>query len=161
VFAMAFNFLWGAGYFVFSAVTNVGDWAFVLRDLALQPSWLWRFLMGTIGVFLYYCSVQLVASHLPQGTPLVVPYLVAGMVSCFAALFFAGPMLPAMREAAQESFGAGIGLLLLSYRNSRRPESSPTVEFVIHSNGWLLASAFATLAFIATLGRGFVFGGHA
>jgi hypothetical protein len=82
VFAMAFNLFWGAGYFVKSAVTNDGDWAFVLRDLALQPNWLWRCLMGALGVYLYYRSIQLIAFYLPSGTPLVVPYLVAGAVAC-------------------------------------------------------------------------------
>lgn len=153
--AVAFNLFWGAGYFVFSAVTNTGDWAFVLRDLALQPSWLWRFLMGALGVYLYYRSVALVALHLPSGTPLVAPYLAAGAVSCFAALFFVGPTLPAIREAAQESLGAAIGLLLLACRNSRRFESQSSVVFVNHSNGWVFASVLGTLAFVATLGRGY------
>ena len=158
VFAMAFNLFWGAGYFVFSAVTNTGDWAFVLRELALQPSWLWRCLTGALGVYLYYRSVALVALHLPSGTPLVAPYLVAGTVSCFAALFFAGPTLPAIREAAQESFGAAVGLLLLAYRNSSRVDSQPSVVFVNRSGGWVFTSALVTLAFVATLGRGY---GHA
>jgi hypothetical protein len=37
--AMAFNLFWGAGYLIYSAVTNSGDYAFVLRDLALEPNW--------------------------------------------------------------------------------------------------------------------------
>lgn len=160
VFAMAFNLFWGAGYFVKSAVTNDGDWAFVLRDLALQPNWLWRCLMGALGVYLYYRSIQLIAFYLPSGTPLVVPYLVAGAVACLAALFFDGPTLPALREAAQEGFGA-VGLLLLAYWNSRRAVPPSSIVFVSHSNGWLITSVMITLAFIATLGIGFVFGGHA
>jgi hypothetical protein len=161
VFAMAFNLFWGAGYFIFSAVTHTGDWAFVLRDLALQPRWLWWCLMGVLGVYLYYRSIALVAFHLPPRTPLVAPYLVAGAVSCFAAFFFAGPTLPAIGEAAQESFGAGVGLLFLAYRNSTRAESQPSLALVGHSYGWLVASALATLAFVAILGRGFMAGGHA
>jgi hypothetical protein len=157
VFAMAFNLFWGAGYFVFSAVTDHGDWAFVLRDLALQPRWLWRGLMGVLGAYLYHRSIRRVAFYLPSGTPLVVPYLAAGAVSCLAALFFAGPILPAVREAAQESFGAGVGLLLLAYRNSHPAESPPSVVLVNPSKGWMLTSALVTLAFVATLGRGLVF----
>jgi hypothetical protein len=161
VFAMAFNLLWGAGYFIFSAATNSGDWAFVLRDLALQPGWLWRCFMGALGVYLYYCSVRLIALHLPPRTPLVVPYLVAGAVSCFATLFFTGPTLPAIREAAQESFGAAVGLLLLAWRNSSRGESQLSGVFVNYSNGWLITSVLVTLGFVATLGQGFGVGGHA
>jgi hypothetical protein len=161
VFAMAFNLFWSEGYFVFSAVTNSGDLAFVLRDLSLQPSWLWRFVMGAIGVFLYYGSIRLIASHLPAHTPLLVPYLVAGVVSCFAALCFAGPTLPAIVDAAQESFGAAIGLLLLAYRNSSRVQLQSSAIFVSQSNGWLVTSMIVTIVFVATLGRGFGVGGHA
>jgi hypothetical protein len=161
VFAMAFNLFWGAGYFVFSAVTNTGDWAFVLRDLALEPRWLWRCLMGALGAYLYDRSIALIASHLPPHTPLVAPYLVAGAVSCLAALCFTGPILPAIREAAQESFGAAAGLLLLAYRNSSRAESRSPVVWVGHSNGWILTSTLVLLAFVATLGRGFGVGGPA
>ncbi len=160
VFAMAFNLFWGAGYFVFSAVTNTGDWAFVLRGLALEPSWLWRCLMGALGVYLYERSVAITASHLPPRTPLVVPYLVAGAVSCLAALFFTGPTLPALRESAQESLGAAVGLLLLAFRNSRREESQSSILWVGPSKGWLLAAALGLLAFVATLGRGFGAGGR-
>jgi hypothetical protein len=161
LFSMAFNLFWGSGYFIFSAVANKGDWAFVLRDLALQPIWLWRKLMGALGVYLYYRSILLVAFYLPQGTPLVLPYLVAGAVSCLAALFFAGPILPALRESAQESFVSNIGLLLLAYRNFHRFESASGVVVANPSNEWVLTGALITLAFFATLGRGFVFGGHA
>jgi hypothetical protein len=31
VLAMAFNFFWGAGYFLYSGVANEGDWALVIR----------------------------------------------------------------------------------------------------------------------------------
>lgn len=161
VFAMAFNLFWGAGYFIFSAITNNGDWAFALRGLALQPNWLWRGLMGALGVDLYHRSIELVAFYLPSGTPLVVPYLAAGVVSCLAALFFVGLPLPAVGEAAQESFAAGVGLLLFAYRKFHRPESRSAVVLVNQSNRWVLAGALLILAFVATLGRGFVFIGHA
>ena len=161
-FALAFNLFWGAGYFVFSAVTNRGDWFFVLRDLALQPCWLWRGLMGALGVLLYHRSMRIVAIYLPAGTPLVVPYLASGLVSCVAARFFVGPVLLAIREAAQESFGAGIGLLLLAYyrHTSQVGRHSPAVV-VPCSNGWVIAAVVATAAFIVTLGHGFVFGSPA
>jgi hypothetical protein len=151
---MAFNLFWGAGYFVFSSITDTGDWAFVLRGLALQPRPLWLFLMGAFGVALYYRSMRLIAARLPGGTPLVVAYLSAGAVSCLGVLFFNGPVLPALREAAMESFGAAISLLLLARRTSTPREPAVAEMVVTRSNGWILASAFATLAFVATLGRG-------
>jgi len=154
VLAMAFDLFWGAGYFIFSAVTNTGDWAFVLRDLSLEPRWLWRLLMGALGVVIYVRSARAVAAHLPPGTPLVWPYLVAGVVSCVAALFYAGPVLPAVREAALESFGAAVGLPLLAYRGSKQARASPSPSLVAHSNGWLLFAALVTMLFFLVLGRG-------
>ena len=161
VFTMAFNLFWGAGYFVSSAITNNGDWAFVLRDLRLQPNWLWRCLMGALGAYLYYRSVLLTAFYLPRRTPLVFPYLSAGIVSCVAVLFFNGPKLPALGEAVQEIFGASVGLLLLAYFRARRPEPPPVVMPVEHSFGWLIPALLVTLVFFATLGRGFIISGHA
>lgn len=161
VFTMAFNLFWGAGYFVSSAVTNNGDWAFVLRDLRLRPDGLWRCLMGALGVYLYYRSVLLTAFYLPPRTPLVFPYLFAGIVSCVAVLFFNGPKLPALGEAVQEIFGAAVALLLLAYYRSRRAGPAPAVTPVEQSFGWLITSLLVTLLFFATLGRGFIPGGHA
>jgi hypothetical protein len=154
VLAMAFNLFWGAGYFILSAVTNTGDWSFVLRDLSLEPRWLWRLLMGALGVVIYVRSARAVATHVPPGTPLVWLYLIAGMVSCVAALFYAGPALPAVREAAQESFGAAVGLLFLAYRKSKQPHALPSPSLVAHSNAWLLSSALVTILFLLVLGRG-------
>ena len=88
VLAMAFNLFWGAGCFILSAVTNTGDWAFVLRQLELEPVWVWRLAIGALGIFIYRRAMRLLASQLSAGTPLVVPYLVTGTFSCVAALFF-------------------------------------------------------------------------
>ena len=154
VLAMAFNLFWGGGYFLFSALLNTGDWAFVLRELSLKPLWLWRLSMGALGVAIYVGSARAADRYLPTGTPLVLPYLVAGMVSCIAALFFTGPVLPAVREAARESFEANVGLLYLAYRNSKQAHASPSPNPVAHSNGWLLFSVVITILFILVLGRG-------
>jgi hypothetical protein len=151
---MAFNLFWGAGYFIFSATTNKGDWAFVLRDLSLEPRWLWRLLMGVLGVVIYVYSTRAIATLVPLGTPVVWPYLVAGMVSCVAALFYTGPTLPAVREAARESFGAAVGLLFIAYRGSKQAPAAPSPILVSHSNGWLLFSALVTILFFLVLGRG-------
>lgn len=154
VFTMAFNLFWGAGYFVFSAVTDTGDWAFVLRDLSLQPRPLWLFLSGVLGICLYSGSVQLVARQLPQRIPLLAVYLAAGFVSCVAALFFTGPLWPALREAAMESFGAAVGLLFLARRTSWQGAPAVLETIVARSNRWLGVSAFVVPVFVATLGRG-------
>jgi hypothetical protein len=154
VLAMGFNLFWGAGCFILSAVTNTGDWAFVLRQLELEPVWAWRLGMGVLGVFIYWWAMRLVARHLPIGTPLFVPYLVAGIFSCFAALFFFGPVAPALREAALEGFGVGIGLLFLALNRPEQKTDPPPDIVIAAGNAWLFAATVLAVIFIATLGRG-------
>lgn len=154
VLTMAFNLFWGAGYFIFSAVTNTGDWAWVLRDLALTPLWLWRSLLGVLGVFIYARSVRIVYKSWPTGVSFVVPYLTAGAISCLATFFYFGPMLPAFREAAEESFVAAIGLLWLAGRAQRSALPAAPSPFS-PSNYWSLFAVVIVFTFWLTLGRGF------
>jgi hypothetical protein len=107
--------------------------------------------MGVLGLFLYERSVRLAAINLPLGAPLIFPYAVAGVVSSLATLVLTGAKFPALREGAQESFGAAIGLLFLA----SQPDQAPVL--VWRSNGWIVAAALATLSFVATLGRGLIF----
>lgn len=154
--AMAYNLFWGAGYFAFSAVTNGGDWAYVLGDLAVEPRWLWRCGMGLLGALLYYGSMRLVSVRLPVRAPLLLAYLSAGVLSCVAVLFFNGPVLPALRDAVQESFGVGVGLLMLRRSRYAMADAGRAADSIGYSNGWLLAALFVIVAFVATLGRGLV-----
>ena len=154
-FAMAFTLFWGTGYFVFSGVTDTGDWSFVLRGLPLEPHWLWRTLISVLGAYLYCESVKRVAIYVPPGTPLVLPYLVGGAVSVSAVLFFAGSTLPALRAAMQESLGAAVGFLFLAYKDTRRGDLASAAARVAFSPRWLIISAIVMVAFFATLGRGF------
>jgi hypothetical protein len=154
--AMAFNLLWGSGYFLYSAFSNEGDWSWVLRDLALEPRWAWRWGIGILGLILYDRSIEWAAARFPARLPLLLPYLTAGALSCLAALCFAGPTLPALRQAALESFGASAGLLLLANRNRRLdPDKPPAAEIVPRSWSWIVVAVLITILFLATLGRGF------
>ncbi|CTP91656.1 putative membrane protein [Xanthomonas translucens pv. phlei] len=67
----ACNGLWGAGYLIFSAITDTGDLAFVARDLVLRPAWAWRLGMGLAGLWLCRSVVRNVAPCLPNGMPLL------------------------------------------------------------------------------------------
>lgn len=51
---MLMNWLYGAGYWMFSGIADVGDMAVVIRGW--QPSWLWHVLMAVIGslIFLFF-----------------------------------------------------------------------------------------------------------
>ncbi len=156
VFAAAYNAFWACGYIILSAVTDYGDWAFVLHDLALSPPWLWRCLMALLGVALYYIAIRLFVLHLPRGTPILLPCLAAGVLACGAALFYAGPVLPALRESVQEGFGAGVGLLLIARARYRRGEQLQPDTSLSPSRGWVIAAIAVIILFVATLGRGVI-----
>jgi hypothetical protein len=144
-----------------SAVANSSDFAYLLHVLAVSPPWLGRLVLGALGLFVYWVGMRATSKRAVQGTSLVISYAVAGIVSCVAALFFVGSVAPALREAALESFGSAIGLLLLARGMSRRsvhgffPMPSPS------GYGWLAAGVLATIAFILLLGRGIVVAGNA
>jgi len=156
VFAAAFNAFWACGYIILSAVTDNGDWAFVLHDLALNRPWLWRCLMALLGVALYYVAIRLVVPRLPHGTPILLPCLAAGLLACVAALFYAGPVLPALRDSALEGFGAGVGLLLIARARYRRGDQLQPETSLPTSRGWVVAAIAVVVVFVATLGHGVI-----
>jgi hypothetical protein len=50
------NFLTGFGYFLFSGVGRIGDWADVMAPL--HPEWVWRVVLATGGFALYWIATQ-------------------------------------------------------------------------------------------------------
>jgi hypothetical protein len=54
---MLMNWLYGAGYWVFSGIANVGDMATVINSWT--PAWLWRVLMTIAGLLLFMFFIQL------------------------------------------------------------------------------------------------------
>lgn len=161
VLTCAFNLFWLSGCMLISATTGGSDFAYLLRVLAVSPSWLGRVVVGTLGVLVYWAGMRATSKHTDRSRALVISYAVAGIVSCGAALFFVGPVAPAVREAALESFGSAIGLLWAARGMSRR--SAQTSGSLPSSSGctWLTTGVLATVAFILLLGRGIVVAGNA
>jgi len=158
---LAFNFFWLAGCMLESAVSNESDFAYPLRVLAVNPPWIGRVTLGALGLLVYGFGLKATSRHAARGASLAGSYVVAGLVSCAAALLFVGTNANAVRGAALESFGSAIGLLLLAGARSRH--STPRAPFISPASGygWLSAGALATLAFILLLGRGLVVAGNA
>jgi hypothetical protein len=52
---MTVNLLQGAGYFLFSGVANIGDWAAFFSGFS--PTWLWRLGLILLGSVLYLLAV--------------------------------------------------------------------------------------------------------
>src|SRR5215475_13747906 len=94
VLALAGNLFTGTGYFLFSGVANFGDWRTVIEGL--QPHWMWRVGLISLGASSYYASMLLVMAKLrpfqgpdPQSVRWVcwTPYFTAGLLAGLAALF--------------------------------------------------------------------------
>src|SRR3954469_9700508 len=77
IFVFAFNALWGTGYFIYSAVLDTGDLAFVWRVNPLAAPWLWRLVLGGVGVFLYSRAMRVMAPLLPPKLPVLLVYFSA------------------------------------------------------------------------------------
>src|SRR4051812_29296299 len=49
---MVFNLLSAGGYFLYSGIGNIGDWAYVIHDL--HPAWAWRTGLTALGLVTYW-----------------------------------------------------------------------------------------------------------
>jgi len=155
------NVLMGAGYFLFSGIGDIGDWAAVARG-TLPPS-IWRPTMAVFGAVLYWILARTSARALRplvgsdnlamrRGRRLAVPaYFAGGLLYCISGLFNpVGPILIAI-SAAAASFGGASGLLwLTSLLPHFRADGEPIA--LSRSHGWIAAGAVSALVFVALLG---------
>jgi hypothetical protein len=163
----AFN-LFNVGYLVVSACTNSGDWAAVISGLS--PSWLWRSVLGLVGIIFYVWSLRWVASFaidfvnhrqvaIGEGRRLVWPaYLAAGVVLTVASIF--NPISPnlILVSGIGASFGLNCGFLFLPPVIVRNATYHGVGEGRIpFSTSWLIVSVFICGFFIGILGPGINF----
>ena len=155
------NLLMGAGYFLFSGVGNIGDWAAVASG-ALSPL-IWRPAMTVFGGALYFLLArrsghwlgELAGSDelsMQRGRLLTVPaYIAGGLLFCVSGLFNPlGPVLIAV-SAAAASFGGASGLLWLTLflRGAKRSAEPAELQ---RSYAWIVAGCAVSVIFIAILG---------
>jgi hypothetical protein len=155
------NFLMAAGYFLFSGVGNIGDWADVARG-TMSPL-VWRPALALFGGALYFVLARRSAAWLGTlvgGDPLTMaraarvtlpPYLAGGILYCVSGLFNpVGPVLIAI-SAAAASFGGASGLVWLIQFLRARSLAGPPADLG-RSPGWIVAGAIAAIVFVAILG---------
>ena len=155
------NLLMGAGYFLFSGIGNIGDWAFVAGG-TMSPA-IWRPLMAVFGGALYFLLARqsafwlraLVGSDelaMKRSKLLTVPaYIAGGLLYCISGLFNpVGPILIAI-SAAAASFGGASGLLWLTQFVRGGEHSAAPIELK-RSYGWIVAGCVVSLIFVAILG---------
>lgn len=143
------NLLMAAGYFLFSGIGNIGDWAAVFRDTA--PPIVWRPILAIIGGALYYFFARRAATWAQPFANakrlMTISYFTGGLLYCISGAFNPhGPLLIAI-SAAAASFGGTSGLM---WMDSFVP---PGGEVTIARNrGWIAAGAITAAIFIGVLG---------
>ena len=160
------NPLMGAGYFLFSGVGNIGDWAAVASGI-VSPL-IWRPAMAVLGGTVYFLLARqsgqwlgaLVGSDdlsMRRSRLLSIPaYVAGGLLFCLSGLFNpVGPVLIAI-SAAAASFGGASGLLWLTQLSRDNKRSAEPAELG-RSYAWIVAGCIASVIFVGILGPGIHF----
>ena len=162
VLAMAGNLFTGTGYFLFSGVTNFGDWAAVIGDL--EPHWLWQLGLVVVGALSYWWSMLLVARKLKPFRDRLAPrrmrglcwtpYFADGILAGLGGLLNPLGLFYVIASALPSTLGANAGLLSLPGIMRRWPQEEEPVGVVARSPAWIATGGAASLLFIFVLGRG-------
>jgi len=168
---MAVNLLSGGGYFLYSGVANIGDWADFTAGL--NPAWAWRVGLVIVGAVVYtafiWISLRELLPFLGPRTPqrwrharrlTVVAYLAGGVLSCIAGLFNPVGMVLVAISAAAASLGGTSGLAWMwqFVRDPQFPASEIEFGPLTRSRTWIVSGAIVAAVFIAVLGPGVVLG---
>jgi hypothetical protein len=168
---MTFNLFSVGGYFLFSGIGNIGDWAGVVAGW--QPAWAWRVGLAALGIVAYFflfvpLSLRELRPFLGKDAKIrvrrarqftVTPYLTAGVLACVAGALNPVRPLLILISAAAASFGGNSGLawmwnLLYGPRIASSEFQIPEFE---RSRGWIIAAVVLAIGFIAGLGSGVKF----
>jgi len=159
------------GYFLFSGIGNIGDWAAVMAGW--QPAWAWRVGLAALGIvtnfFLFVpLSLHELRPFLGKDARIrvqrarhltLVPYLTAGILACVAgALNPVGPLL-ILISAAAGSFGGNSGLAWMwnLFYGTRIPSCEFQMPEMERSRGWIIAAVVLAIGFVTGLGPGVKF----
>lgn len=161
---LAFNLFAGTGYFLFSGVTNFGDWTVVIDGL--HAHWLWRTLLLVVGICAYYGAVLVVGTGLVRyvGVPrnhshrlmklTFIPYLLATLLMCAGGVLNPIGIQLVWQSALPGTAGADSGLLWLRYYIPKGTVPERPSDGIERNFGWIAAAAALSLVFIFVLGRG-------
>jgi hypothetical protein len=114
----AFNLLLGTGYFLFSGIGGIGDWAEWMKGLS--PIWGWRMGFALLGAVSYFASAWLLARELVAivggGEARMrrmtwVVYFAGGVTACLAGVWNPLGWKLVLISAAASSFGGASGLM--------------------------------------------------
>lgn len=159
------NALQGAGYWLFSGVANIGDWAVVIRGLG--PHWLWRAGLALAGAVAYLGvirrSLQELGAFLGDGDErfrrarrlTLVPYLTGGVVYVAAGLLNPISLHLVLISAVAASFGGTSAMAwmfnLVQASWWSPPEGGQPFAPTL-ARGWTVAGVVTAVLFIGLLG---------
>ena len=161
------NFLTGFGYFLFSGIGRIGDWAEVMAPV--HPEWVWRVALAAGGFALYWIATQRAFASLARfigGRPsdrftdgkrmALLSYASGAVLYCLAgALNPNGPRL-LLISAAAASLGGTSGLWWgTNFLRGKAAEEIDDAPTRIARDGRLVAAAGAVaFVFVCLLGPG-------
>jgi hypothetical protein len=164
---MVLNLLSAGGYFLYSGIGNIGDWAYVIHDL--HPAWLWRAGLTVLGLVSYWFFVLMSIRELQPLLPVdqeqrlkrarrltFIPYLTHGVLLTVAGLFNPVGMFLVAISAMAASFGGSSGLLWMGslQRDDRIPPPPQDGAAIEKSWAWIGTATVVGLFFVFVLGRG-------
>jgi hypothetical protein len=160
-FFAAVSLLDGAGYFLYSGIAGVGDWAAVIAGLPHQAAL--RAAMAIFGAALYCLCVKLIAIGLrpfvaarsEYNTVGRLPYLAACIFYCIAGAFDPLGVKLLFLSTIPATFGGLSGLL---WADNLLPKAVPATPLTVEPAPiWWGTAAIFGVAFVAILGRGINF----
>lgn len=167
---MTVNLLQAAGYWLFSGLGNVGDWAGVIEGWT--PHWAFRLGLAVLGGAAYWgvviLSLRELAPFLGGGAgrwrhavPLtLVPYLAGGILYVAAGIPNPVGWQLVLISAAAASFGGTSALAWMAQLlrdQAQRPGFDGPATSLPRSVGWLAAGVVVALLFVCVLGPGIRF----
>lgn len=162
---MSVNLLQAAGYWLFSGLGNIGDWARVIEGLT--PAFAWRLGLAIAGGASYWGVIQLsLRELLPFAGPgaertararvlCFVPYLAGGVLYVGAGLLNPLGWRLVVISAAAASFGGTSALAWMTelLRDEKRfPAPGNPPLRLPRSAGWIAAAVVVGFLFVAILG---------
>jgi hypothetical protein len=161
----ALNLLQAFGYWLFSGIGRLGDWAVVVDGF--EPAWAWRLGLTVFGLLGYWFTVvlflRLMLPFLGDGpdrlrralTLTVVPYLAGGLLYVASGLPNPHGLRLVAISAAAASFGGASAFAWMAQllRNTRAypPSAGPGLALP-PSRGWQVAGALIAALFVFVLG---------
>ena len=165
--AMTINLFTATGYFLFSGIGSIGDWAAFIEGLS--PLWAWRIGLTIVGAVAYFYAARL---SLLELRPLIgsdpedrfrhairlsrIPYFAGGIFMCIAGALNPRGMILILISAAASTFGGTSGLIwdTIWLRSTRMVPYGPATEPLPIARSWTLIVATCVLgiAFISILG---------